>query len=138
MMPTPVDMLEILKLDPGLRTFGELLQEREWAAQEISLLRARVAQFESAGRRADIPAKLGLRLMPVAELESGLMAHRFVRLPEVCKLLGLSKTTIYMEKSVGRFPAPVKIGNSVRWRIGDILAWQDALPIAVRPQTLRS
>ena len=34
-----LDMLDRLILDPGTRTLGELLQEREWAVGEIRRLR---------------------------------------------------------------------------------------------------
>jgi hypothetical protein len=34
------DMLDRLRLDPGSRTLGQLLQERQWALQEITRLRA--------------------------------------------------------------------------------------------------
>ncbi|MEA3139758.1 MAG: hypothetical protein QOK23_1927 [Gammaproteobacteria bacterium] len=35
----PLDMLDRLCLDPGTRTLGELMQEREWAVGEIRRLR---------------------------------------------------------------------------------------------------
>ena len=36
------DMLDLLRLDAGTRTLGQLLQEREWAYGEITRLRQEV------------------------------------------------------------------------------------------------
>jgi hypothetical protein len=41
----PLDMLDRLSLDPGTRTLGELLQEREWVVSEIRHLRVDVDRF---------------------------------------------------------------------------------------------
>ena len=41
-----LDMLERLRDDPGSRTLGQLLQERQWALHEIERLSAR-ARFET-------------------------------------------------------------------------------------------
>ena len=46
----PIDMLERLRTDPGHRTLGELLQDRQWAVQEIERLRAASAAPSSARR----------------------------------------------------------------------------------------
>jgi hypothetical protein len=40
----PQDMLDLLRADPGTRTLGQLLQEREWAYGEITRLRHDLAQ----------------------------------------------------------------------------------------------
>jgi hypothetical protein len=41
----PLDMLDRLCLDPGTRTLGELMQEREWAVSEIRRLRTDVSRL---------------------------------------------------------------------------------------------
>tara|TARA_B100001250_G_C19108595_1_gene490113 strand:- start:206 stop:394 length:189 start_codon:yes stop_codon:yes gene_type:complete len=42
--------------------------------------------------------------------------HRSLRLPEVMELTGLSKTTIYRLKAIGRFPNNVQLeSNCVTW-----------------------
>ena len=35
---------------------------------------------------------------------------RYMRLPEVCGVVGLSKSTVYRLIAEGRFPKPVKLG----------------------------
>jgi prophage regulatory protein len=117
------DMFERMKLDPGTRTVGELLQEREWAVFEIGRLQAKLLLAQSIGSHA--AEKSG---ECTGDIRSDFRSQRFLRLPEICKLLGLSKTTIYVYKAAGHFPEPVKIGAaSVRWRMEDIQAWQNSL-----------
>ena len=52
---------------------------------------------------------------------------KLLRLPAVCELVGLSKTSIYaaMAKDGGQgFPTPVRIGaRAVAWRESDVLTW---------------
>lgn len=53
--------------------------------------------------------------------------HALLRLAEVRRLSGLSKSTIYAEIKRGRFPEPIRVTpSSVRWKRGDIIAWQQA------------
>lgn len=54
---------------------------------------------------------------------------RLIRKPELCKILGLSKTTIEKLVRTGSLPSPVKItGYAVAWRQSDISAWIASLP----------
>ena len=47
--------------------------------------------------------------------------HRLLRLPEVMELAGLSKTTIYRLKEIGRFPQNIQLGsNCVAWISAEI------------------
>jgi predicted DNA-binding transcriptional regulator AlpA len=50
--------------------------------------------------------------------------HRgFLRLPQVLKLIPVSKSTWWEGVKTGRFPKPVKLGpNTTAWRIEDIHA----------------
>ncbi len=49
---------------------------------------------------------------------------RFVRLPVVLKLTGLSAATIYRLENDGQFPARKRLGkNSVAWLESDVLEW---------------
>ena len=42
---------------------------------------------------------------------------------------GVSPATIWRWVREGRFPAPVQLGdNCTRWRITDVLAWEEELP----------
>jgi len=49
---------------------------------------------------------------------------RVVRLPELLRLTGFSKATIYRMERAGRFPSRVRIGlRAVGWPEGKVLAW---------------
>lgn len=51
---------------------------------------------------------------------------RMIRLKEVLRITGLSRSTVYNYMSDGVFPAQVKIGyRSVAWREVDIQQWLD-------------
>ena len=116
----PSDILQILSIDPGLRTIGELIQEREAAYWEIKQLRSqlqrkRTHEALNQGRRkhTDEAANLGPRLL---------------NLKEVSSLLSMSRSTIYKRISEGTFPGPIRIGpRSVRWRSSEIEGWRDNL-----------
>ena len=54
-----------------------------------------------------------------------------VRLPEVMRLTGLSKTTIHRRYRAGSFPRPLRLGpQSIGWRREEIVEWLDSLPRA--------
>ena len=55
--------------------------------------------------------------------------HRMMRLPEVLRLTGLGKSTLYEMISDDRFPRQVKIGERARgWRSRDIASWLESRP----------
>ena len=58
--------------------------------------------------------------------------QRIMRTPEVVKLTGLSKTTIWRRVRSGDFPTPVKLGSlgtrSIGWREGEIERWIEGRP----------
>jgi prophage regulatory protein len=55
--------------------------------------------------------------IPIATLE--LLKRRYVE-----SLTGLSRSSIYKQISIGKFPSPVKLTNkSVAWRKEDVAAW---------------
>ena len=61
--------------------------------------------------------------------------HRILRIPEVCHLTGLGKSTIYKKLADGSFPAPVRLGSrAVGWRSGDIVEWLEDPGRAWNPQ----
>jgi prophage regulatory protein len=108
-------MLERLRMDPGTRTLGELLQERQWAAWEIERLR------EAWQSRIDVPR--GLR-SSLADDPIEANPNRLLRIQEVQKLLSVSRPTIYNAMNRGDLPKPVKVtGTAVRWRLGDLVSW---------------
>jgi prophage regulatory protein len=67
---------------------------------------------------------------PVAATRTGkepTMAERILRRPEVERLTGLSRSTLYSWMGKDEFPRPVALGaRLVGWREGDIQAWLKA------------
>jgi prophage regulatory protein len=52
------------------------------------------------------------------------MMHMILRLPEVKKSTGLSRSTIYLRISQGTFPKPVSLGGrAVGWLEAEIQDW---------------
>ena len=55
--------------------------------------------------------------------------RRIMRLPEVLRVTGLSKSTLYRKKKVGLFPDSVELGERAKgWHTADIFAWIDSRP----------
>jgi prophage regulatory protein len=53
-----------------------------------------------------------------------LTAVRFIRLPEVLRITGLRKTTVYARIKEGSFPAPVPLGGrAVGWVAEEVYQW---------------
>lgn len=49
---------------------------------------------------------------------------RLVRLPEVLRMTGLTKPTIYNWIRASKFPRPLKLGpRAAGWRYSDLKAW---------------
>lgn len=46
-----------------------------------------------------------------------------LKVNEITPIVGFSRTAIYVKVAAGKFPAPCKIGYSVRWRASDISDW---------------
>ena len=58
--------------------------------------------------------------------------QRLMRLPEVLKLTGLSRSTLYRKIKAGQFPAPVSLGpRSVAWRESEVLDWIANRPVKI-------
>jgi prophage regulatory protein len=56
------------------------------------------------------------------------MATAIIRLPEVIRFTGLSRTNIYRRIAAGTFPAPVALGpRAVGWRESDVIEWIESL-----------
>lgn len=52
-------------------------------------------------------------------------AQRLLRLPDVERLTGLKKSSLYAGMKAGTFPACVRLSvRAVAWRESDIAAWQ--------------
>ena len=53
-------------------------------------------------------------------------APRFLRLPEVQEMTGLSTSTIYRWMTEGTFPKQIQLGSrSVVWLESDVTKWMD-------------
>jgi prophage regulatory protein len=117
----PLDMLDRLCLDPGTRTIGELLQEREWAVGEIRRLRSDLGRLSRKEKAEKIEEGMEQR----GGLDPKLHAQRLLRLADVSMMVGLKRSAIYRYVAEGRFPAPIRVGiRSVRWKLADVLAWR--------------
>lgn len=52
---------------------------------------------------------------------------RYIRLPEVLHLTGLSKASVYSLIAKGRFPKQVKLGvRASAWKESSVLAWMQS------------
>ena len=52
------------------------------------------------------------------------MSHTILRLPEVIKRTGYSRSTIYLKTSKGIFPKPIGLGDrAVGWLEAEIETW---------------
>ncbi len=62
------------------------------------------------------------------QLPSSGPSERLLRLPELIRLIGISRATIYRYVDSGRLPPPVKLSTRcVAWRASEITAWMAAL-----------
>lgn len=56
------------------------------------------------------------------------MSDKFLRLPQVIEMTGLSRSTIYLRMKEGTFPKSYKVGKySVGWLESDINEWVIAI-----------
>ena len=63
--------------------------------------------------------------------------HTILRLPEVKRSTGLSRSTIYLRIAEGKFPKPVSLGGrAVGWLEVEIQEWQDRRIEASRSSSL--
>lgn len=60
----------------------------------------------------------------------------FLRLPEVKRRTGLSRSSIYLRIKTGDFPAPIKLGGrAVGWVEEEITAWARDRVLESRPNS---
>ena len=115
-----------LRLDPGQRTLGQLLQDREAALHEILRLRKRLGP-EPQEARQPTAAEQGPQAQRLPDPLPARPAGTLLRRKEVSELLGMSHGTLYRRVAEGSFPAQVRIGpRAVRWRYEDVIAWRNA------------
>lgn len=116
------NLLRQLRADAGGKTLGELIQEREAAAQEIERLLSQLAEWRS--RDPTSRSRTSLPIEPAVSPRVYWKDRALLRLTEVCQVVGLSRSTVYGRMADGTFPRPVQVSErSVRWRSADIAAW---------------
>ncbi len=122
-----IDIVDRLRLDPGQRTLGQLLQDREAALHEILRLRKRLGPEPQEAPRRPAAAEHGPRPPTLPDPVPARPAGTLLRRKEVSELLGISASTLYALVAEGSFPAQVRIGpRCVRWRYEDVIAWRNA------------
>ncbi len=58
-------------------------------------------------------------------------SESLLRLPEVQRMTGLARSTIYKHVALHQFPAPVSLfGRAVAWRSAEVESWTRNRPIA--------
>ena len=136
------DVLDLLSIDGGRLTVAELLGQRALAVAEIAKLRTQVESLmNSAAARLNStqpPAKEGQRTAAITAAHSAqpvatnraepFPPNALLRLKDVSRLVGLSRSTIYARVSDGSFPRPLRVSErSVQWRMQDLLEWTAGL-----------
>jgi prophage regulatory protein len=122
-----IDIIDRLRLDPGQRTLGQLLQDREAALHELLRLRKRLGPETPEARQPKSTAEHSPQVPRFPDPVPARPAGTLLRRKEVSELLGMSHSTLYKRVAEGSFPAQVRIGpRAVRWRYEDVLAWRNA------------
>ena len=135
------DILVRLRPDAGQLTIAELIQEREAAACEIERLRnqqsrAVAVAIPARGMREALPPPTPAKVVPSARPAVELGAP--VRPRGVCKLVSLSRSSIYLRVAEGSFPAPLKLSDHCgRWRREDLETWIRSPDLRCRPDLRR-
>jgi predicted DNA-binding transcriptional regulator AlpA len=115
------DILDRLRIDAGQRTIGQLIQDREAARLEIVRLQTDIERLRTI-RSAKATNK------EFHHNVSDTPFRIFIRLAEVCEMVGVARSTIYKWVSEGTFPRPVHISDrAVRWPIDAIESWRNEL-----------
>ena len=64
-------------------------------------------------------------------LATSIESLRLMRLPEVLRITGFSRSTLLAMVARGDFPAPLRIGRrAVAWRAREVIAWIESRPRA--------
>ena len=62
-----------------------------------------------------------------------------LRLPDLVRVTGLSRTTLWRLEREGTFPPRVRLSeNSVGWREDEVLTWLESRPRGVRVEQVAS
>lgn len=121
------DIVDRLRADPGQRTVGQLLQDREAALQEILQLRSDLRRQQETQAKRQAASEESADAVGPLRFRPGTL----IRIKDVCEFVGVSQATIYGWVANGRFPAPVRVGShAVRWSVDELEAWRESLPVA--------
>jgi excisionase family DNA binding protein len=71
-------------------------------------------------------AHFGIKLCPAP----GMGGERLVRVPELCSVLGVGRSTLYSRLKDGQLPAPRRWGGSLVWLQSEVDQFLAALPRA--------
>lgn len=105
-----------VELIDGLRLITGCTTDREYAATQWGLGKYSAVYADSVH---DLKAE-SIR----AGLTDPLTQERFVRLPEVMQLTGISKTTVYDYIRRGAFPKQYHLTARISaWKLSEITAW---------------
>ena len=121
------EVLDRLRLDPGQRTLGQLLQDREAAYQEIRRLREELDRLRTMRSQVADRSKNSDKEVPKSALRPGTL----IGIKDVAWLVSVSRPTIYRWVQNGDFPQPVRVGsNAVRWKAEDVEQWRNSLEVS--------
>ena len=134
------DLLDLLRVDGEQLTVAQLLGERALAAAEIARLRNQVESLTRCGATGpEQPRAKAMRraagataTRPQQEMASNrtepFPPNALLRLKDVCRLVGLSRSSIYKRVADGTFPRPLRVSErSARWRMQDLQEWTTGL-----------
>lgn len=85
------------------------------------------ARFNSAARERTVLHVFteSDRVLPYTQ--GAPMSEQLLRVPDVCKRIGMSRAWLYKEMSEGRFPKPFRLGmRATAWRESVVDAWINA------------
>ena len=120
------DILKRLRVDAGQLTLGALIEDRALAAAAIEYLRSRVDRraLGKSFATTDVRERTVVPQQPATTPA----LNALLRLSDVSRLFGVSRSTIYKRMAAGDFPKPLRISErSVRWRMADLQEWASTL-----------
>lgn len=116
------EVIARLQIDPGHRTLGQLLQDREAALQEIHRLQRELENSLPLPPSHHVSASTSFGLDQ--EAVRGFRPGALIRAGDVCELLSISRATLHRLRKLPNFPKPVSLGpNTIRWNVDVIRAW---------------
>ena len=118
------NILFLLMTDPGQLTLRQLLQQREAARIEIQKLTQELDALKAkmVARAPEKSASMG------KSEQLAYAGNLLIGIGDLCKQIGVSRTTIYRWINEGTFPSPVRMGpGAVRWRSEDVERWRTSL-----------